>query len=294
MNCNQIRASRSAFTLVELLVVIAIIGILIGMLLPAVQAVREAARRTQCANNIKQIGLAVHNYHDANRHFPTTTTGPELSDGTCVGGFYSWLAMILPQVEQNNLYNSIDFGVPLSNHCNYATSSEYVLYGIAPDHPNAEAAGTLVSTYLCPSDPEGFVRSHDGGEQLAPGNYAANVGWPKSSFGLASSGLWNSKMGSLDCIIRRHLTHGRSPRLILQASKTACQTPLRFQSGRSVRSLWWRHRGAEGSPTQIPMRTCSPTALVGSVPGHLIDGSPMVAACRKVTWGIPESMDTRG
>jgi prepilin-type N-terminal cleavage/methylation domain-containing protein/prepilin-type processing-associated H-X9-DG protein len=182
MSCYHLRGSRSAFTLVELLVVIAIIGILVGMLLPAVQSVRSAARRTQCANNMRQIGLAVHNYHDSNGHFPTTTTGPEFSDGTCVGGFYSWLAMILPQVEQQNLYDAIDFNVPLSDHCNYASSSDYLDYSIAPSHRNAGPARTLINTFLCPSDPAGVVQSHENGEQLAPGNYAANVGWPKRSY----------------------------------------------------------------------------------------------------------------
>ena len=105
MERNYLR--RRAFTLVELLVVIAIIGILVGLLLPAVQAAREAARRMQCSNNLKQLGLAVHNYESSNRRFPAMETGT----GTVAGGgqFYSmsgWYA-ILPYVEQTSLYNTL-------------------------------------------------------------------------------------------------------------------------------------------------------------------------------------------
>jgi prepilin-type N-terminal cleavage/methylation domain-containing protein len=96
---------RKAFTLVELLVVIAIIGILIGMLLPAVQAAREAARRITCANNLRQITLALHNYESAIERFPpgwVATSGPATPG-------YGWMSHILPQVEQANLRDLIDF-----------------------------------------------------------------------------------------------------------------------------------------------------------------------------------------
>ncbi|MEM9828041.1 MAG: DUF1559 domain-containing protein [Planctomycetota bacterium] len=172
---------RRGFTLIELLVVIGIIGVLVGILLPAVQSARAAARRMQCANNMKQIGLGVQNYHSVFRSVPTTTTGPDNDAGGCGSGFYSWLARILPHVEQQPLYDSINFEVSLSDHCNYSTSSDYLDYSIRPEHPNAKAARTIVPTYLCPSDPAGTLRLHADGEQLAPGNYAANVGWPMLS-----------------------------------------------------------------------------------------------------------------
>src|SRR5687768_8214346 len=105
------RARRRGFTLIELLVVIAIIAVLIGLLLPAVQAAREAARRAQCVNNLKQINLALHNYNDAFGSLPYAggfyvTTTPALS--TRHKG-WGWLPMILPQLEQNNIYNAINF-----------------------------------------------------------------------------------------------------------------------------------------------------------------------------------------
>src|SRR5207248_3867677 len=105
---------RSAFTLIELLVVIAIIAVLIGMLLPAIQKVREAANRAKCQNNLKQIGLGLHNYHDVNGRFPFGT-GPDYTKTVPSCPVYlRWSphSQLLPYVEQQNLYNSIDFNFP--------------------------------------------------------------------------------------------------------------------------------------------------------------------------------------
>src|SRR5882724_3031272 len=105
---------RSGFTLIELLVVIAIIAILIALLVPAVQKVREAAARTHCQNNLKQIGLAMHNYLNAHKKLPAN--GTYAYDGVTVTQVSAWsaLARILPYVEQENLFRNIDFNTPYS------------------------------------------------------------------------------------------------------------------------------------------------------------------------------------
>src|SRR5712672_3144627 len=112
--------SKRGFTLIELLVVIAIIAVLIALLLPAVQQAREAARRTQCKNNLKQLGLALHGYHDAFQVFPPGyVAGSPFKDGeTDTSPGWGWPAMILPQFEQGALHDSINFSLPVQNPAN--------------------------------------------------------------------------------------------------------------------------------------------------------------------------------
>jgi len=149
------KRARTAFTLVELLVVIAIIGVLVALLLPAVQTAREAARRSQCTNNLRQMGIALHNYHDVNQSFP-------MNYRPVTGGTYSWMQAILPYVEQQNLYNQITMGgtVALPN--------------------NTLVANTVIKTYRCPSDgltQNGMLTgAADGGGTKAVTNYKANCG----------------------------------------------------------------------------------------------------------------------
>src|SRR5579872_4762467 len=129
----KVQVRRSAFTLIELLVVIAIIAILIGLLVPAVQKVRESASRSSCSNNLKQIALAVHSYHDATNYLPTSN-----GQYSAASPGWSWLAKILPYIEQQNLYAAC--GVPTAN-----------LNGT--NGGTAGAVASPVKSYLCPADP---------------------------------------------------------------------------------------------------------------------------------------------
>jgi prepilin-type N-terminal cleavage/methylation domain-containing protein len=127
-------SSRSGFTLVELLVVIAIIGILVALLLPAIQAAREAARRTQCGNNLKQIGVAMHNYHDSIGRFPP---GFMLYDAS--GEEWSWAVFLMPYMEQQALYDQL-------------APDKRRLRAVIADANDRKLVQTVIKDLLCPSD----------------------------------------------------------------------------------------------------------------------------------------------
>ena len=198
---------RKAFTLIELLVVIAIIAILIALLLPAVQQAREAARRSTCKNNMKQIGLALHNYHDVHRCMPPGAM-KDTEGGTNSPGF-SFLVMILPYIDQANIYNQLSY-----------TSSASA--GI-----NETMSASVPSVYLCPSSSE-QDRTFAAGQKTV--HYLGNAG-PISETGAAvtysksaaggSNGGSLSKQGVLlyqlnDGVVRmRDITDGTSNTLLV-------------------------------------------------------------------------------
>ncbi len=190
---------RPGFTLIELLVVIAIVGVLASLLLPAVQSAREAARRMQCQNNLRQIGVALHNYHDIHKCFPTSSVGLDNLGGNLGNGFYSWLTMILPQMEQNNLYQSIDFRVGLADRANFTSSSEYANYSIPGTHVNSAAAQVLLPAFLCPSEPSPKVFDDELGK-TAPSSYVGNVGWPKYSSIVGETGRVDQQNGIIGLV----------------------------------------------------------------------------------------------
>jgi len=176
---HQGQKSRAGFTLIELLVVIAIIGVLIALLLPAVQAAREAARRAQCTNNLKQIGLAMHNYHQTSDCFPASaynTSRPDVAGNhvwTPMWGSISVHTLLLPYMEQKPVYDSFNFSL--------------VTIGQGDgDWANGTASSTRINAFLCPSNPN-----------LPPTtNYVNNRPWPGVNyFGSFGSSLLYGENG---------------------------------------------------------------------------------------------------
>lgn len=192
---------RRAFTLIELLVVIAIIAVLIALLLPAVQQAREAARRSQCKNNLKQMGLALHNYHDVSLLFPSGGT-------TCAGGCtyatkagHNLFASILPYIEQGTLYNRLNWDY-----------SGFPVNGLGVDTNHEQSTFTVIPVYLCPSSTtatfNGYQWTTPGGSPYpclgpqATVNYVGIMGSSQSGSVRSSSGTFylNSNIAVRDIL----------------------------------------------------------------------------------------------
>src|SRR5438876_5072342 len=168
--------TRRAFTLIELLVVIAIISVLIGLLLPAVQKVREAANRMSCSNNLKQIGLALHGYHDSFGFFPPGyvdgNTNRASTPDNDLGPGWGWAAFLLPYIEQDNLYKQIDFKVGVGIGSNTAVSQQPLKIYQCPSDGLQDAFPVYDSSFSTPI------------ATVAHGNYVGCNGWEEC--------FWNS------------------------------------------------------------------------------------------------------
>jgi prepilin-type N-terminal cleavage/methylation domain-containing protein/prepilin-type processing-associated H-X9-DG protein len=168
---NRSWRRRPGFTLIELLVVIAIIAVLIALLLPAIQQAREAARRLQCTNNLKQLGLAFHNYQSTYSVFPMQGSHWRCNATDRIGGGISFMGNILPFLDQSSLWNNLNT-VGQNGHANGCTASL----------PNSTVGRRLVSAFMCPSE-EAENRVVTTIQDYADSNYVMNIGWPRAATG---------------------------------------------------------------------------------------------------------------
>ncbi len=252
---------RNGFTLIELLVVIAIIGILMGMLMPAVQSIREAARRTSCANNLRQLALATHNYESALRRYPgglyqnAQFSGESAMPYTLRYYGHTIFALLLPYIEQGTLHNEWDFAdnadAAKSNSVNPST-------GLLDD---GAISATIIATYICPSDP-----LPDPVVELAHSGF----GYPRGWFGMTSYagciGTFSGYFGDTDLIYDGTLffVGPNSQAFLSQSNITDNERPLRM--GELVEALRKRSCLARKSILiRCTTTCCSPTARKPSI-----------------------------
>jgi len=219
VRCTR-RATRRGFTLVELLVVIAIIGVMVGLLLPAVQAAREAARRMSCSNNLKQLGLALHNYHSTFEKFPYSVlmSGSVEAGSARPGDFRirnhrGWL-MVLPFIEQQALYDLADFRLSTGAYVRAPAGS---LSGPRPGevgNRNDEVVSTPVSSFLCPSDPNptNYATTTSANYSISPGTTTRQGAFTNYDFSIRRTSSSDNNWGAEAVATRRLFGQNESSR----------------------------------------------------------------------------------
>ena len=277
---------KRAFTLVELLVVIAIIGVLVALLLPAVQAARESARRSQCTNNLKNVTLAMHNYADTFRGtFP-------VGEYSCCWG--TWLVALLPYIEQNSLYEQYKYFGSIQNAAgdNFAQIDANTRYGGAMNLP---VSRTLIKTYTCPTDVKSNTPSLR--SQITLHNYVANHGNTSLSriaqLGTTSTGQPNRFQGAPFIFVG---STSSSPQVIRLAEVAdGLSTTLAFSEtvkGQSndLRGFSWWNGGAHFSTNLMP-NTNEPDVLEDQI--YCIPANKLNPPCTAPTTANPSNIAAR-
>jgi len=256
---------KRAFTLIELLVVIAIIAILIALLLPAVQQAREAARRAQCKNNLKQLGIGMHNYHDTYGQFPPTIFAINGNQGPqrwSQGEKGSHLVHLLPFVDQQPLYSRIDFKNRRADRRNWPRIDDQPRWG-------KKFRSYIVPTYLCPSD--GAPKHSNGGDR-ARTNYAGSMGnqamngrgwcvlYPGNNFRTGGSGHGNDRRSDrISGMFSRGNWSARLPTVNVQdgTSQTILMGEILPHCGDHARNGWYHFNApwiATTAPINFPIK----------------------------------------
>lgn len=281
-------SSKKGFTLVELLVVIAIIGVMVGLLLPAVQAAREAARRMSCGNNMKQIGLGLHNYESTFKLLPLNrSSGDPIPDpAPLTARSLSWMVGVLPFVEQQAVYDTIDFNFESTNDPRNGPN-----FNAPPPFSNAAVARTIVPSYRCPSDGLSDPRmngraNRTGDKELAVNNYKGVAGsnWAWGNFQVTTAPFagtrWGLQTNGLDrgngMMMRGHLFNNQTE--FRHVTDGLSNT---FMVGEAIPAFcthtWWYWYNGSTATAAVPLNVRAQCANTGSRNQDLV-------ACR-TDWG---------